>query len=648
MAIEKMRLVSVSADIEALDDVLSVFVDLKNFHAEPANKIAESVDGVELLNDVNPYSEQLSRMKEAAAMMNYPLQLKHIEDEEKIDSEAIKNQILQLQQKYENSMKIKASLEQVIQENQDALKQLEHLEGLGISIDELLSCEYLKVRFGRLPLDNVDKLKYYKNRPFLFRSLHEDSMYSWCMYISTPLYEKDVDNVFSSLYFERIEIPQFVHGEPALAVEALRKEIEDDEKQLAVVNQTMKDMFDHSSALLDHAYAYVMKRNRMFEARKYVVCFGKRFSLIGFVPKKEVDQVKEKFTALAIEIEFEDRPAHSDKRLQPPTRLMNHWLSKPFAFFVEMYGIPEYEGFDPTALVAITYTLLFGIMFADLGQGLLLSAFCFILYHKKGYALAAIGERIGLSSALFGILYGSFFGNETALNPLYQMLFQLEDKPIDVLDSSFTMTLLLCAVGIGVIIICICMLINTIMSLKNHQLADALFSQNGLAGLVFYTSLLYGVVMMLMNKNVMNTLYILILIVLPLVLVFLKEPIENKMQHKRLFPDGFGSFFTSSFFELFEVLLTFIANTMSFLRVGGFVLSHAGMMLVVMTLAEMVGPNAAWVVIIIGNLFVMVLEGMIVGIQVLRLQFYEMFSRFYEGKGIPFASIYDIQMKGME
>lgn len=648
MAIEKMRLVSVSADIEALDDVLSVFVDLKNFHAEPANKIAESVDGVELLNDVNPYSEQLSRMKEAAAMMNYPLQLKHIGDEEKIDSEALKNQILQLQQKYESSMKIKASLEQVIQENQDALKQLEHLEGLGISIDELLSCEYLKVRFGRLPLDNVDKLKYYKNRPFLFRSLHEDSMYSWCMYISTPLYEKDVDNVFSSLYFERIEIPQFVHGEPALAVEALRKEIEDDEKQLAVVNQTMKDMFDHSSTLLDHAYAYVMKRNRMFEARKYVVCFGKRFSLIGFVAKKEVDQVKEKFTALPIEIEFEDRPAHSDKRLQPPTRLMNHWLSKPFAYFVEMYGIPEYEGFDPTPLVAITYTLLFGIMFADLGQGLLLSAFCFILYHKKGYALAAIGERIGLSSALFGILYGSFFGNETALNPLYQMLFQLEDKPIDVLDSSFTMTLLLCAVGIGVIIICICMLINTIMSFKNHQLADALFSQNGLAGLVFYTSLLYGVVMMLMNKNVMNTLYILILIVLPLVLVFLKEPIENKMQHKRLFPDGFGSFFTSSFFELFEVLLTFIANTMSFLRVGGFVLSHAGMMLVVMTLAEMVGPNAAWVVIIIGNLFVMVLEGMIVGIQVLRLQFYEMFSRFYEGKGIPFASIYDIQMKGME
>ena len=101
---------------------------------------------------------------------------------------------------------------------------------------------------------------------------------------------------------------------------------------------------------------------------------------------------------------------------------------------------------------------------------------------------------------------------------------------------------------------------------------------------------------------------------------------------------------TEAFFELFEVMLTFIANTMSFLRVGGFVLSHAGMMMVVYTLAEMVAGGTAitlsyLLVVVIGNAFVMCLEGMIVGIQVLRLEFYEMFSRYYEGKGKPFISI---------
>jgi len=94
---------------------------------------------------------------------------------------------------------------------------------------------------------------------------------------------------------------------------------------------------------------------------------------------------------------------------------------------------------------------------------------------------------------------------------------------------------------------------------------------------------------------------------------------------------------------LFEVVLSFITNTMSFLRVGGFVLSHAGMMLVVYTLAEMVGGVGYWVVLVIGNIFVMVLEGLIVGIQVLRLEFYEMFSRYYKGNGIPFRTIKEIQ-----
>ena len=135
-------------------------------------------------------------------------------------------------------------------------------------------------------------------------------------------------------------------------------------------------------------------------------------------------------------------------------------------------------------------------------------------------------------------------------------------------------------------------------------------------------------------------LFILILIVLPLILMFLKEPLIRKLEeHGEMFPNGFGAFFVEGFFELFEVVLSFITNTMSFLRVGGFVLSHAGMMLVVYTLAEMVGGFGEIIVLILGNVFVMCLEGLIVGIQVLRLEFYEMFSRYYEGNGIPFKTI---------
>jgi V/A-type H+-transporting ATPase subunit I len=109
------------------------------------------------------------------------------------------------------------------------------------------------------------------------------------------------------------------------------------------------------------------------------------------------------------------------------------------------------------------------------------------------------------------------------------------------------------------------------------------------------------------------------------------------LQH--IFPDGFGNFFTVTFFEMFEVLLSFISNTVSFLRVGGFVLVHAGMMSVVFTLAQMIDSGASIAVIIAGNALVMGIEGLIVGIQVLRLEYYEMFSRFYGASGDLFAPV---------
>lgn len=140
--------------------------------------------------------------------------------------------------------------------------------------------------------------------------------------------------------------------------------------------------------------------------------------------------------------------------------------------------------------------------------------------------------------------------------------------------------------------------------------------------------------------NILNLPFILLCIVLPLLVIFLKEPLTKFVKgYKHVKPEeGIGSFIIENFFELFEVLLSFITNTMSFLRVGGFVLSHAGMMAVVMTLSSMF-TSASPVIVVIGNLFVMAMEGLIVGIQVLRLEFYEMFSRYYEGDGKPFQPV---------
>lgn len=92
-------------------------------------------------------------------------------------------------------------------------------------------------------------------------------------------------------------------------------------------------------------------------------------------------------------------------------------------------------------------------------------------------------------------------------------------------------------------------------------------------------------------------------------------------------------FFVQSFFELFEVLLSYLSNTLSFLRIGAFAVSHAAMMEVVLMLAGATeGGSPNWIVVVLGNIFVCAMEGLIVGIQVLRLEYYEIFSRFYTGR----------------
>lgn len=642
MAIAKMKLVNITSDRAKLDEVLLRFVELDCFHPEPATKIAESVHGVTTLQEEDPYCELLSRLKDLEVNLGLSLNNEFIKDW-KCDLNEMSTYMEQLERKREEIEEVKRELEGVIQANKDALTQVENIEGMDVSLDDIFSCKYVNVRFGRLPLDSVDKLQYYGNRPFVFRSFKEDSSYSWCMVLSTPKYEREVDNILSSLYFERIRIPDFVHDTPEKAEENLKAEIESDYQQLASIEKERDDMIQACQQRLQVIKGRLLFLENTFEARKYVVGLGERFTITGFAASDDVKKIEAVFADIK-DVEIAARPAYSDRRFTPPTKLKNSWFTRPFSMFVEMYGLPNYEDIDPTPFVALTYTLLFGIMFGDVGQGLVLILVGWLAAKLKHMKLGEIGIRIGISSTLFGFVYGSVFGDEHLLDPLYQSLFHLEEKPIEVMGSDFIMPLLICAIAIGAVLIVLSMSINMYIQIKHKNWCELLLSQNGIAGIVFYIAFLGGAAAQFgFGIAVFSKLYILALIVLPLLLIFLKEPIEHKVKGKPMFPDGFGGFFTQSFFELFEVFLSFITNTISYLRVGGFVLSHAGMMLVVTLLMEMVSGAGSIAVAIFGNLFVMCLEGMIVGIQVLRLEFYEMFSRYFSGDGIAFQSLKNME-----
>lgn len=638
MGIAKMKLIDLTSNVKQLDEVLMRFIDIKGFHPVLASEIVERVHGLTSFVAENPCQPMLQEIVEIEK--KYDLNLPDVEQREiDYNINEMYEYINETKQSLENEVSKIKEYEQHIQKYQNALISVKNIESLDIPLDDLFACEYIYIRFGRLPNDSVDKLSYFQNKPYVFKAFNFDDSYTWCMYFTTAEYKREVDNIFSSLFFERIYIPDFVHGTPKEAVSALEAEIQTAKK---LIDQYKSDIYEISCGCTNQLAcikAELLFVNRLFEAKKYVVGLGDKFSISGFMPEPDVHKFTSAFEGLE-DVEIEVNEPETDKRITTPTKLRNGWFSKPFGMFVEMYGVPNYHDIDPTPFVAITYSLLFGIMFGDLGQGLVLMLLGWLFWKYKKMALGAVGVRIGLSSALFGLLYGSFFGDEEILTPFYTNVLGLPGKPIHVMDGAFTMTLLISAIAIGALLIIIAMIMNIVTLLRKKDYVEMVLSHNGFAGLLMYGFIGIGAALQLgLQIPVFNGLTIALFVGIPLLAIFFKEPLERKFHHHKMFPNGFGGFFVEGFFELFEIVLSYVTNTMSFLRVGGFVLSHAGMMLVVMSLMDMFAGAGSIVVLIFGNIFVMALEGMIVGIQVLRLQFYEMFSRYYKGNGVAFNAL---------
>jgi V/A-type H+-transporting ATPase subunit I len=250
--------------------------------------------------------------------------------------------------------------------------------------------------------------------------------------------------------------------------------------------------------------------------------------------------------------------------------------------------------------------------------------------YKKKMFLGDIMIRCSVFSMIFGFLYNSVFGYETVL-------------PFTILpvhNDNYVQTVLFATVGLGVLLIIFCMCLNIINGIRQKNIEKILFSQNGVSGLIFYVTIIAAVVLLMLFKVSIITPIFFIFLALMLVIIGFKEPLSALCERKKNWvPEKKGDFLIQAFFELFEIVLAFLSNTISYIRIGAFILSHAAMMLAVFTIGGMLGNANNPVVLIIGNLFVIALEGLVVGIQGLRLQFYEMFSRFYEGGGKPYEPV---------
>lgn len=632
LAIEKMKYINIYGPQSELVRVLGVLTELACFHPDTAGKEEFRPN----VSD-NPYAALLGEAQGLLADL-------HAGEEEtpaleQFELADVRAMIGGYQKKLaESTEKYKGLLEEKTL-YAHTRHQLRHLEKMDVNLDDVFSLQYVKVRFGRLPKEGYRKLPYYADREFSFNSFDFDGEYYWGFYFTPEQIADEVDAIFASLHFERLRVPDFVHGTPGEALIQIAEHEAQLNAKIEELTTPTQEKTRQDLGTIRRMCVWLDREAQLYDMEKYAQVMGGTFYLSGFVPKAESKRVIERLTA-ECDCKVSDPIASADAPVPPPIRLKNNWFARPFEMYVSMYGLPSYKDVDPTGFVAVTYSILFGIMFGDVGQGLCVCVAGFLMAKFLKLPLGSILTRCGVFSMFFGLCYGSVFGYEHLLDPLYQAV-GLSGKPLEVLAPENTNFILIGSIAIGVVVILASILFGLVSKAKRGAKGALIFSANGVAGLVFYGAIIAGAAsLLLLDRNLFTPVFIVAGLVIPFLLMYFQEPLAQWVDHHKVkLESGKAEYVASAFFEMFDTLLTYASNTMSFLRVGGFVLAHAGMMSVVMTLAEMVGAGAAPVVVVIGNLFVMGMEGLIVGIQALRLEFYEVFSRFFDADGVPFTPL---------
>lgn len=774
MAIEKMALVHIEGNLRRVNKALVKCFESNCFHIIPPKSGAgDSESRFKALKSKSPFAPIVNRSRALADGLGIEIKRVDYDDVGMSVSVDFDRYFKDIEGRYKELSDKKTEIEENLKDHGTALMQVEKLSGLDIDFSDIFACKYVKLRFGRLPVDSVPKLDYYSDRDFIFYHFKEENGYAQILYITPASEAMETDDLFDSLFFERIRLPEYFKGDADKTKTSMIKLVKEENAELDKVREKISALRDEIQEEFLKVTSKLIALDQSYFLRENVLAVNNKFSMSGYVPKRKLKEFKASVESVQ-DVTVQEKPLDSEPNSSPPVMLRNCWLFRPFEMFVKMYGLPNYNCFDPTPYVAVTFMLIFGIMFGDLGQGLLITVLGIILDKWRKVKLAPIMQRIGITSALFGVLYGSVFGNEEIIEPFFKIPTVYEalgytSAPADIFQVSTL--LLLASVGIGVILVLISMAMNIATNIRTPKwLSEAVISPSGIVGMVFYASVMIGIALQLgFGLPVFSAPYVICLIVLPLALLFFKEPIvsvvtkrlrhggknrstdivhavktysdavstllninetegllkelsessalkaqygsfgmdsynrlkksssgkfvfypfendenevtgvyivsaenlnsvdrelqdmgfkkmkmpehiedirkeknlglfrymaEVKKEHKSV-----GNFIIEGIIELFESCLTYITNTMSFLRIGGFILSHAGMMLVVSVLAGDGGGVGPMVVRVLGNLFVIGMEGFLVGIQVLRLEFYEIFSRFYKGDGKPFNPV---------
>ena len=618
MSVQAMKFVTVTGPLPEFEAVVRQCVVDRPFHPESVLQVMHRNNHLRSLNMPNQVMPLLRQAEEVLTRLE--LEPEYRSFAEGADLEEGQRYLDDLTQQLDQMDQWEEALRQEEADDRSSVSQLEKLAGISVQLDTLRNMDHLSFRFGHLPVDSYRTFSEVldKREDCFFFPTHTENNQVYGCYFALKAREEKVDALFDSMHFVPVPLDERLGGTAQEAIEALRHEMEDDEQTLGQLKNQRQDLAQQQKDHLLSLRSWLCRENQVMEMRRFGARSKETFYLMGWVPEDDLPEFLARVDAYGKLDYVVDKAEETE--LTPPTKLKNSLLGRIFEPFLRMYGLPNYHEYDPSSFMAITYCIFFGIMFGDVGQGIGLALIGLFLATKKHMWLGKIIVCCGISSTIFGFVYGSVFGFEDIL------------PGFKILEGNNVVYLLVASLAMGVVMLAFVMVLNVLNGIRQHDFDKIFFGPNGLAGMVFYLGLIIAaMVTLLTGFSLFRVWYVLPVLVLPLVLILFREPLSALAEGKEDWkPESLGGLLVSGFFELFETLLSFLTNTLSFLRVGAYAITHVCLMLVIHTMA---GANLNPIVLILGNLFVMGFEGLLVGIQVLRLEFYELFGRFYQDSG---------------
>jgi V/A-type H+-transporting ATPase subunit I len=552
------------------------------------------------------------------------------------------------------------------------ISALSGFSGVESPISSLKDLSFLNLRVGKIEPQKQEALKQSMGNRAVVIPLGENG--GDILAVSSKKGRFALDSELAKQDFVPVALPEDIAGAPDDTLRELRAELQETAVRLESIAAEKKSFAAKHGDSIRTLYASCLMAKIMDEVKSRFAATSSAFQIKGWVEASEAKPLARELSRLtsgraavrAFDPHEVARVAAGEEKI--PIVLQHGRFAKTFQPLVLSYGAPLYGSIDPTPVTAFFFALLFAIMFGDVGQGAVLFLLGVLFGSAWGMkkfpgmkAYAGPLRVIGPLSMITGLLYGGVFANETLLEkPTAAVTAFLADtafgRALGIVETSRILNLMPdkdnigkifmffgFTIAIGIILNSMGLILFVMNNLAMRRYKKAFFSRNGIAGICFFWyAVSIGIRAILQKSAFVFTATDMACLIVPVFFIVTGPLIGDLITAKRpLFPEGVFPFFMEGIVDILETLSGYISNTVSFLRVGAFALSHAILSFIIFTMAEKVGHTmlgGLWqiIIIIFGNTVIILLEAMIVAIQVVRLQYYEFFSKFFTETGAEF------------